>query len=72
MNKIPFSGEYSMNNITIPTKSEHKSKLVRKTELFIGRVRWKYFWATNEKRKNQKIRHPQIEMESEKKETYGF
>ena len=53
MNKVPFSGEYSMNDIPIPTREEYKSKLVRKTELFIGRVKWKYFWATNEKKKSE-------------------
>ena len=73
LTKLPFSGEYSMNNIPIPRRKEYKQKLVRKTELLIGRVRWKYWWATKDKRKNQnQSQPPQVEFEEDKKENYGF
>ena len=73
MSKMAFSGEYSMNNIPIPPKKEYKSKLIRKTEKFISRIRWKYFWATIDKRKDAKLgNHPQARVEIEGKNMYGF
>ena len=73
MSKMAFSGEYSMNNIPIPPRKEYKSKLIRKTEKFISRIRWKYFWATIDKRKDAKLgNHPQARVEIEGKNMYGF
>ena len=73
MNKATFSGEYSMNNIPIPSRKEYIRKLIRKTEKFIARLRWKYFWAIKNKSKDKRLdNHPQAKIEIEGKNTYGF
>ena len=57
-----------MNNIPIPSRKEYIRKMIRKTELFISRLRWKYFWAIKNKSKDKRFdNHPQAKIEIEGK-----
>ena len=64
MNVIKANFNYSMKNIPIPHNNQHKRECIIKTEDVIQRMRWKFFFDSKNKNKQNNNRP--------KKETFGF
>ena len=68
---VPFGNTFSMKNIPVPGRKEHKTKTIKQTGKLIKNVRWAGLFA---KHGNQldSLDHPDLPIILERKETFGF
>ena len=71
LDPLPFGNTYSMKNIPVPGRKEHKTKTIIKTGEFIKRVRWRAFFAKYGNQADTTL-HPDIANLLERKESFGF
>ena len=71
MDPLPFGNTYSMKNIPVPGRKEHKTKTIIKTGEFIKRVRWRAFFAKYGNQADTTC-HPDIANLLERKESFSF
>ena len=71
LEKLSFSGDYSMKNIPIPNRNEYMKKLIAQMEKIIKNMRWKalFYLKENDQKYNSTVENFEF---YEREETYGF
>ena len=68
---VPFGNTYSMRNIPVPGRKEHKTKTIKQTGKFVKNVRWAGLFAKHGGQIDS-LDHPDLPIILERKETFGF